>query len=807
MRHHRVPLSRLAKHLQAGTALLSLYVLATPALAAGGTPGDAAAATAASADKSDARKTQEQQRTQAEITVTARTHSPQGVSGFEPGGGLIQPIDAGSMQSTITRDFIAKQNPAANFFQLMSMSPGANVAGTDPYGMTGTNISVRGLNNDELGFTLESVPLNNVGNYIVYPQQYIDADTVKKITLSQGTVDVSAPVIGAVGGLVTVDLIDPPYQMGGLGNFSVGSFNMNREYIRFDTGLIGNSGIRAFISYSHFHSSDSRGPGANDRHHIDFKMAKSWSNGSTASLFVGYNDDETILVTLPNMAQWNQYGTKFIYDSTYTPNNTNYWKLHFSPVKNIEVSAPVHAVITSNLSFDVTPYLYYSYGGSTGATTLPASGAAFFGTQPVTLNLSGYTPVNGRVIVSTDIYSAPVRPGVVAKFNYDTGHNKFTAGYWFDWSRYPQTTNYTGVNADGSPQSLIGSEAQIRMTDGNVFYTQNQTTDTTIHAIFASDTLSLMDDRLKLTVSGKQTWVTRDATNTLPGSPTSISLHDSRFTPHFNAHFDIDGQNSVYFAVNTAFRTPISTSLFNTYNGSTGAVVITGNAHEKDETSVSEEIGYRYNGGLLVGSIAAFNYDFKNRQISSTTQTVNGLTTQYINQGGETIRGVDVELGLRPFHHLRPYISGEYLDAKINDNFVIGTDALPTKGKTAVRAPHWQGALALDYDDNHFIANLGIKYYSKQYSTFMDDESIGGHANVDAMIGYRFPSWGLKKRPELRLNVYNLFNSKYLSGPASVTTNAKATVGVNGTTIAAAGSPAYYVGALRTFVATLSLGF
>lgn len=89
------------------------------------------------------------------IEVTGHNYGD-GVTRRAFGGGLMTPSDSPKSVSAITRDFIAKQNPALNPMQLIALLPGANVSDTDPLGMTGGNMSVRGLTESQMGFTLEA---------------------------------------------------------------------------------------------------------------------------------------------------------------------------------------------------------------------------------------------------------------------------------------------------------------------------------------------------------------------------------------------------------------------------------------------------------------------------------------------------------------------------------------------------------------------------------------------------------------------------------------------------------------------------
>ena len=121
-------------------------------------------------------------------------------------------------------------------------------------------------------------------------------------------------------------------------------------------------------------------------------------------------------------------------------------------------------------------------------------------------------------------------------------------------------------------------------------------------------------------------------------------------------------------------------------------------------------------------------------------------------------------------------------------------------------SPKFQFGLGLDYDNGTFFGNASVKWVDSQYTTFMNDQSMPAYIEADFTAGYRLPSIGPVKHPEIKLNVINAANNSYLSGAYSVTANASATRGVFGTTISGS-SPTYYIGTPFTAIATLSAGF
>ena len=207
-----------------------------------------------------------------------------------------------------------------------------------------------------------------------------------------------------------------------------------------------------------------------------------------------------------------------------------------------------------------------------------------------------------------------------------------------------------------------------------------------------------------------------------------------------------------------------------------------------------------------MGSVTLFNYNFTNRQISTLVSQNGALISSTINAGGQTSRGVDVEIGTRPWHHFSPYVSGEYLHATIDNDIASNGDLLPTRGKIAVRSPALQASAGLTYDDGHIFGTATLHYTGHQFATFMNDERISDHTTGDLALGYRFADISRLQHPTLRMNFINITNEHYLSGVAATTLNAKETTGRYGTTIEGS-APSYYIGGGFAALFTASTGF
>ncbi len=75
-------------------------------------------------------------------------HSADGVTGLQPGGGLIKQEVTPKSRSSVTKDYIQKQAPAQSPFMLVQLLPGVVVSEVDPWGLSGGALAMRGLVSD-----------------------------------------------------------------------------------------------------------------------------------------------------------------------------------------------------------------------------------------------------------------------------------------------------------------------------------------------------------------------------------------------------------------------------------------------------------------------------------------------------------------------------------------------------------------------------------------------------------------------------------------------------------------------------------
>jgi len=731
-------------------------------------------------------------------------------------GGLLQRhTDARAIQS-VTSDYIAKQAPTQNVVQLLAQQPSVNATPADPFGLDGDNIMVRGLTISDIGFVLDGAPALAPAAGIANAQ-LIDTENLEEVALTPGSSDTADPVTQAAAGVIYLHMRDPALKAGGQADFSYGSFDTFRGFIRGDTGEIGNSGIRAFLSFSDASAANWRGPGSNKRQQSDFKVMKLFADGSSFSFEGEWNRNVRNNYLYPTAQQWAQ--EKWVNtDATYGgPNDVNYYKLQSFPVvNNITILAPLHLVLSQNLALDDTPYMLYVDPYQNGATVL-TQGNTFMGTQPVNVNLAqnlpGVTYAPGtQVLVNSGSRGITVIGGNNLKLSWTQHNNTVYAGYWYENYFLPDTDPVAPVNQQtGEPYSILQENNYYRLSNGQPYYAAHYNLSYQLNALYLGDNLSLLGGRLKLNAGFKDVMLERDVANYIPGAIPHLGSNENIPLPTLGASYNFDRKNQVYVTGEGDYRQPFLGFANGAFSIATGKPTV-GSGIPKSEYAIKEEIGYRYNGDVIVGSVSFFNLNLTNRLLDLNTIQNGEQVTEDIDAGGQTSRGVDAQVGTAPLWGcFTPYLTFEYLDAHQDNNIAVTTtsgaaDYLPTAGKTQIQSPRFQAGIGLTYDDRRFFGSLNVKYVSSQYATLINDEEMPGFVTDNITLGYRLPPIRFLHEPTVQVNLVNLNSSWQRNGVYGFTTNATSQRGIYGGTVAGS-SPTYYVEPGFGALLTISTGF
>ncbi len=124
--------------------------------------------------------------------------------------GVVTQVQDAKDESIVSQAFFARQAPGENAAQLINLIPGISFVTEDPTGLSAGDLRVHGQTSDLVSFTLDGAPLNDTGNYAVYPGEYLIPEVTDHIAVNLGATDVDSPSATATAGTVYIVSKTPP---------------------------------------------------------------------------------------------------------------------------------------------------------------------------------------------------------------------------------------------------------------------------------------------------------------------------------------------------------------------------------------------------------------------------------------------------------------------------------------------------------------------------------------------------------------------------------------------------------------------
>jgi len=749
------------------------------------------------------------------------------ITGKKVGMGLMVQEEVPKARSTVTAEELAKQRPTGNAFDALALMPSVNTYSYDGTGLFGGGLTLRGFNSDQLGATVNGVPVNDSGSFAVYPQEYVDLENTCSQFVTQGSTDVDSPQVGATGGNFGINTCQPEDEARFRVAQTLGQLHLSKTYVRVDSGKFLDGKAKVFASYSYAEANKWKGKGKAKRDHIDVGFNYDWDKFNYIHGTVLYNKAVNNNISTFNLADLNakgyyyDYSTNFVGHAPARPgqadvdatqaNADSYYKLALNPFENVIASATAKFRVGENTDIKVIPYYWYGYGTG-GVQQRVVAENAFLnqgtGTVNAGVDLNGDGDVLDRVIVYGGSLTRTKRPGVTASVTHTWGDHEVLAGVWYERATHIQTGPIQSVDANGNPSDIWKRDDVILRPDGTPYMTRDWRTISTAYQAFVQDTVSLMDNKLLVNVGVRAPHVKRDFTNhASEANPVGYSYEKSFNTvlPQFGVRYRVTNDDQLFASLAKNFRAPPNF----VYAPTSRNIVVTNGiarlvADAKPETSWNLDVGYRHQTAAITTSATVFINDFKDRQANATDPTT--LTSVYTNVGKVQNKGFELEVGNTPVNGWSAYGSLGYLHTEIKDNIAAGVANgqllyLQTAGKVFPLAPKWKTGLSVSYERDAWYTRVKAKYTSKQQATLMNDEEVPGYTTVDLDAGYQFQSFGAFKTPKLTFNVSNLLDRQYRN-PTGLQNNALA-YGA----IARSGTPFYNLAAPRMVSATLQLNF
>jgi iron complex outermembrane receptor protein len=695
---------------------------------------------------------------------------------------------------TVTAHDLALMAPGSSPFKAIENLPSVNFQSADPFGAYewAERISIRGFNQNALGFNLDGVPLgdasygNDNGLHI---SRAIATENIGTVQVVQGAGALDSQSTNNLGGTIDYNSADPVDHFAVDASGTLGSFESRRGFIRVNMGVA--NGPRGYVSYTYSDGDKWKGVGVQKQQMVNAKLVVPVNSGTDVTGYFSYSDRKENDYQDMSLGMIQRLG--YNWDN----NSGNY-------AQAVAVARAYQNGTALPAPFQTVDDAYYNAGGlrkdylgyvgikSKLSSQITAEAKGYYHQNDgAGLWYTPYVPsANGSAIsIRTTEYGIR-RAGVFGDVKADMGNNTLVVGGWYENNTFRQARRYYNTASDTVPgYGLLDMPS-------NPFFTQwqyNYGTDTMQY--YVQDTFKLGD----LTLNGgwKGFQVIERANAVVPGTLAGGRITSTDwFQPSVGAAYKIGAHGEAFgsFSQSTqAFVAAGTTGPFSTTQAGFAAI----QSSLKPQSSDTYEVGYRYGDGMFHGTLGAYWVNFHNRLLGVTSGAgIVGSPTILQNVGGVRSAGIEALLNANLGHGFGATVSYSYNDSTYRNNVVQADGTVvATRGKTVVDAPRNMARAELNYDDTVFFGKVSVDYMSKRYYTYLNDAMVGARALVDATVGYRWKNAYTAKPVELQLNITNLMNAHYVS-----------TIGTNGFTNSG-DSQTLMVGAPRAFFGTIKLGF
>ena len=678
---------------------------------------------------------------------------------------VVAPGQTRQVQSITVSDIQAAP-PGTSALKVLNELPGVNFQSSDPWGAYewSTQITLHGFDQSRLGFTLDGIPLGNMGYAVTDGLQVtraISSDNLARVDLAQGAGALGTASNTNLGGTVQFYSADPDSKAGVRLNQSIGSDDTHRTYVRLDTGDY--HGFSMYLSYDHANTDKWKGYGSQLSNQLNLKAVYQWGEGNRISLFADSSkrkeyDYQDLSLTSQRVLGWN-------YD---------YWQPDWNQAIQVANAINNKGPYPSSLNglpagYDKGDVNYYA-GGGIRRDNLAGLNGSFNLAEGLTLNLGAYyhgdrgegqwvtpyqsSPASGLPVSMRTTDYGLERYGLTGSLLYTIGNNDIEVGVWGENAKNNIERNY--FNLYGPFTGLWNF-----YSNGSPFlrgFLQHYTYDTRM--AYAEDTLHFLDDRLTVNFGAKSLRSTSDAQSLVATSAFAQgSIKASKgFLPQAGIDYKIDSYQDVYASysknINSYGILPFATSQA-AFNAS--------KANLKPEGSQTFELGYRVRGSSFEASADLYATRFTNRLLQTTPcSAVQTCASILNNVGSVKSTGADLALIWKPIDHLRWLNSLSYDNSKYQDDYLNG-GVVATEGKYEVGIPSWMYTSSISYTLGGWSLNIDGKYTGRRYITYINDSEVPSYWLFNAGVSYDIGAYGGLEDISLGFNVTNLANKRYFA--------------------------------------------
>lgn len=721
-------------------------------------------------------------------------------------------------RATIEQAFISTQTPGQTILSSLNLMPGVNFTNNDAYGSAGGDITIRGFDSQRIALIWDGVPLNDSGNYAIYPNQQLDPDLIESATVNLGTTDVDSPTAAAAGGTINYVTRKAADEFGVRSEVAFGSNNFQRYYGTLETGRVGPFGTKAWISGLYTkndlfkpHNAVKQPEGQIKKWQLNARIDQEFGDFGQASLIANYNENRNNFINRISLTDFNQHRSPSYSETCSRPapgpgrqddgfNNgcaTNFYGVNINPSNTGNIRGLSTWNLTDKLILTVDPSFQYTLANGGGAGFWNENDPQLIGNSgKAGVDLNGDGDVLDRVMLYRPNTTNTRRYGVTSSLIYKFADNQSVRlAYTFDRAKHRQTGDVGYLDANGFPENVFagkdGEGTPVVAADGMNLRRRDRLSIATLNQVALEYRGRFMDEKLLVNVGVRAPFFKRELNNycyqqntfnaycttqtgtPVPGTDDGTGRPLVTFPPaalNSNANLRYGNPRSwelkyddVLPNVGLSYDFTDQLTMFASY-AETLSAPRTDDLYDQilvdpgPEKNQAYDLGLRYQTPQLMIQGAVWMAQFSNR-IERVLDESSGISFS-ANVGDVELKGFDGQIGWQPTEYLSAYASYSYADSEIQGN--IKNAALPTEGNMLYETPKHQGAVRVTYDPIEAVS-IGVqgKFVGDRWSNLTNTEKFPGYTLWDANVRWKLDQFGLEGT-YLQANVANLFDEKYL---------------------------------------------
>jgi iron complex outermembrane recepter protein len=699
--------------------------------------------------------------------------------------------------------------PGTSPLKVLQLLPSVNFQSADPFGAYewSTRITIRGFNQNRLGFTLDDLPLGDMsyGNHNgLHISRAIISENVGRTVLAQGTGAIGTASTSNLGGTLQFYTRDPSDAFGVRASAGYGSNNSLRLFARGDSGDLG-TGTKLFVSGVYQKADKWKGSGQQRATQVNARITQDIGE-IKATGFVNYSnraENDYQDLSLEQIARlgydWDNFAPDWATAVRVAQIAGNRRDTGTGPTAGVGTVYPSPITSVDDAYYDASGLRKdWLYGARIDAPVAENIGVKLVGyghnNKGQGLWWTPYVRSPGSVPIAVRTTEYDInRKGALADVTADFEALKLEAGVWYEENKFNQARRFYALD-----NTLAASSRDSLKFQTNPFATQWEykfkTTTRQFH-VGASYTF----DPVTLSVGAKSVRVSNRVVPVggfgVIAFPADAIVSKDNFLPQAGFTVKVSPENEIFggYSENLAAFVAAATSgpFATTAAGFSGIRTTL-----KPERSRTLELGWRFNYDRVSGVVSVYTVKFANRLLGvSTGPGIIGSPVALQNVGDVRSQGLETAITLRPVEAVSLTASYSYNDNKYLNDVLNGAGVLVAaiKDKTVVDSPKHLLKAEASYDNGSFFAKADVNHLSRRFFTYTNDQSVPGQTLVNATLGYRFgEQLGLPGTFTLQGNVTNLFDDQYVS---TIGSNGFGNSGDNQTLLA--GAPRQFFVSLR----------